>query len=100
MFDDIKSSTAFQRFKRATQPIHSFILKFRRDWSLTFAGVIAYNLLVALVPMAIATLGIIGLVLRRRPVVQKSLTDPFVTSAPSGTFSQTVIQQVDIYSKV
>jgi YihY family inner membrane protein len=45
------------------KPFREFLTKFSNDWSMTFAGVLAYNLLTAMLPIAIALVAILGLVL-------------------------------------
>jgi uncharacterized BrkB/YihY/UPF0761 family membrane protein len=46
-----------------SQPLRTFFNKFNNDWSMNFAGLLAYNLLMAMVPIAIAIIAILGLVL-------------------------------------
>src|SRR5437588_10894260 len=43
--------------------LQAFMTKFNNDWSMTAAAALAYNLLMAIVPIAIATLAILGLVI-------------------------------------
>jgi membrane protein len=43
--------------------LQAFITKFNNDWSMTAAAALAYNLQMAIVPIAIATLAILGLVI-------------------------------------
>lgn len=56
------------------KPFQQFLTKFSNDWSMTFAGVLAYNLLTAMLPMAIALVAILGLVLgaaNRNNIIQQ-----------------------------
>jgi YihY family inner membrane protein len=46
-----------------TKPLQTFIAKFNNDWSMNFSGMLAYSLLTAILPIAIALFGILGLVL-------------------------------------
>ncbi len=98
MSDDIKPPTVFQRFKRAMRPVLSFLAKYLRDWSLNLAGVIAYSLLVTLIPMAIAFLGALGLFLKDHPNAQKKLEDQIVNLFSNYSLPQAEIKQVNIVS--
>jgi YihY family inner membrane protein len=46
-----------------TKPLQAFITKFNNDWIMNFSGLLAYNLLTAILPIAIALFGILGLIL-------------------------------------
>jgi YihY family inner membrane protein len=46
-----------------TKPLQTFLTKFSNDWSMNFSGMLAYNLLTAILPIAIALFGILGLIL-------------------------------------
>jgi YihY family inner membrane protein len=52
-----------QSADRNTKPFRNFLTKFSNDWAMTFAGVLAYSLLMAMVPIAIALVAILGFVL-------------------------------------
>lgn len=52
-----------QSVQRNTRPLQAFLTKFNNDWSTTFAGVLAYNSLMAMLPIAIALVCILGFVL-------------------------------------
>lgn len=97
MFDKMKSPAAFRRFKEAMQPLLAFIKKFIRDWPLNFAGMLAYSLLVALVPMTVAYFGIIGLVLRDYSNAWQALTDQVANLVPNGTLTQVATEKVIIF---
>jgi YihY family inner membrane protein len=43
-----------------TKPFRQFLTKFSNDWAMTFAGVLAYSLLTAMLPIAIALVAILG----------------------------------------
>ncbi len=55
-------------------PLKNFIIKFNNDWSMNLAGILAYNLLMAMIPIAVAIIAIIGQILRL-PSIQASVTD-------------------------
>ncbi len=49
--------------ERDMKSLQAFITKFNNDWSLNTAAALAYNLQMAIIPIAIATLAILGLVI-------------------------------------
>lgn len=49
--------------EKDTKPVQAFFNKFNNDWVMNFSGMLAYNLLLSIFPIAIATLSIIGLIL-------------------------------------
>ncbi len=54
---------ALQSVEKETRPLQEFITKFNNDWSTTLSAALAYNLLMAIFPIAIAILAILGFVL-------------------------------------
>ncbi|MBV9688554.1 MAG: YihY/virulence factor BrkB family protein [Ktedonobacteraceae bacterium] len=56
-------SGLLENVQKGTQPLQVFFTKFNNDWSMSFAGLLAYNLLMAMVPIAIAIIAILGLIL-------------------------------------
>src|SRR2546421_6256201 len=54
---------ALQAVQKDARPLQAFFTKFSNDWSTTFAAALAYNLLMAIFPIAIAILAILGFVL-------------------------------------
>src|SRR5712672_2343991 len=54
---------ALQSVEKETRPFQQFITKFNNDWSTTLSAALAYNLLMAIFPIAIAILAIRGFVL-------------------------------------
>ncbi len=53
-----------QVMKRKARPFLAFLIRFNNDWSLNLAGIIAFNLLLAMLPIAIVLIAILGFVLR------------------------------------
>lgn len=92
--DNIISSTTFQQAKHETKPIRRFILKIINDWSLDLASMLAYNLMVAILPIAITLFGIVGLILRDNPQIQQDLKDKLTNAFPSDNTTQSGITQV------
>jgi uncharacterized BrkB/YihY/UPF0761 family membrane protein len=97
MIDNIKSSTPFKKGQQHTKPARRFLRKFLNDWSLNFAAMLAYNLLIALLPTAVALFGIFGLVLKNYPDTRQNLKDKIINSFPSDNTTQSGIKQVIIY---
>ena len=51
---------ALQAVQKDARPLQAFFTKFSNDWSTTFAAALAYNLLMAIFPIAIAILAILS----------------------------------------
>ncbi|CAF1114669.1 unnamed protein product [Rotaria sordida] len=97
MINKIKSSAIFERVQQETTTARLFLKKFLRDWSLNLAAMLAYNLLISLLPMAIALFGILGVVLRNYPQVQQEIKDRIIDAfSTDNTTSSGVKQIVDI----
>jgi uncharacterized BrkB/YihY/UPF0761 family membrane protein len=97
MIEKIKSSTAFKGFARRTETVRSFLKKCLRDWSLSFAAMLAFNLLITLIPIAVALVGIFGLVLKNYPDAEKTVKDKFINGFSAHNSTQGVVKQVNIY---
>lgn len=60
---EIASSPVVETAEKDAKPFITFYKKFNNDWVLNFAAMLAYNLLMSMVPIALAVLSIIGLIL-------------------------------------
>lgn len=96
MFEKIKASAVYKRLKLCMKSFLNFLLKFFRDWSLHLAGMLAYSLLIAIVPMAVATLGIVGLVLQASPATQTQFANAISGIISNGSATQSATNQVII----
>ena len=70
----------FKELKKDATPIEAFIFKINNDWVLNLACVIAYNMLMAMLPMSIALLAFLTFFLRSasiRNTVTHQLTSLF-----------------------
>ncbi len=56
---------------------------------------LAYNLLIALLPIAVALFGILALVLRNDLSAQQTIKDKIINSFPSDNTTQAGIKQVN-----
>ncbi|CAF1235997.1 unnamed protein product [Adineta ricciae] len=94
MIDNLKSTTAFQQGQQRTKPFRRFFRKFLNDWSLNFAAMLAYNLLIALLPIAVALFGILGLILKNNDEARENIKNKIIHSFPSDNTTQSGIRQV------
>lgn len=60
---ELTSSPVVETAEKDVRPIVRFYTKFNNDWVLNFSGMLAYNLLMSMLPIALAVLSLIGLVL-------------------------------------
>jgi uncharacterized BrkB/YihY/UPF0761 family membrane protein len=70
-----------------------FIKKILNDWSLQFASLLAYTLLIALLPLLVAALGIFGLVCSANPGEKQTIINGIVNSIQDNT-TQTAVREV------
>ncbi len=94
--DNKKSSSSksglLQTAEKDVKPVQLFLNKFNNDWVMNFSGIVAYNLLMSMLPIAIALLGILGLFLS--PNVVNNITGQIAKAIPSsGSQSSSGTQQ-------
>ena len=94
MINNLKSSAIFQKGQRKTKNIRRFLRKFLNDWSMDFSAMLAYNLLIALLPIAVALFGILGLVLKNYPNAEQQMKEKIINSFPSDNTTRSGIEQV------
>ena len=94
MFNRIRSTEFFRDGQRHTRPARRFFRKFMNDWSLDFAGMLAYNLMIALLPIAVALFGILGLVLKNYPDAQQDVKNKIINSFTTDNTTRAGIEQV------
>ncbi|CAF0761756.1 unnamed protein product [Rotaria sp. Silwood1] len=94
MIDNLKSTTVFKGGQRQTKPVRRFIRKFTNDWSMDFSAMLAYNLLITLLPIAVALFGITGLVLKNYPDIQNEVKEKIIHFFPADNTTQSGIKQV------
>ena len=71
-----------------------FVKKFFNDWSTDFSSLLAYNFVIALLPIAVAAFGIFGLVIRSNPSAKQSIIDSIVNSVDDNN-TKTAARQVE-----
>ncbi len=62
---EVASSEPVKKIEKETKPFQQFLTKFNNDGTMTFAGVLAYNLMLAMFPILIALIAILGFTLGR-----------------------------------
>ncbi len=100
MVNKVKSSTALKPGQWETKSFSHFFQKFLNDWSLDFSAMLAYNFLIALLPMAVSIIAILGLVFRNNPDNEKGIKDKIVDSLSTGSTTRNGIDEVSIHEKL
>lgn len=77
-----------QRVEKKAQPLIVFFTKFNNDWVMNLAAALAYNLLTAIFPIAVAILAILGFILGHlSPDTMDSITTGLQNVFPSSIVS-------------
>ena len=77
---------ALQAVQKDTRPLREFITKFNNDWSMNLSAALAYNLLMAIFPIALAILAILGLVVGSlSPTAYSQLQGQILNTLPVST---------------
>ena len=98
MINNLKSSSVFREGQQQTKPVRHFLRKFQNDWSMDFSAMLAYNLLITLLPIAVALFGILGLVLKNYPVAQNEVKDKIIHLFPADNTTQAGMKQVNSFN--
>jgi YihY family inner membrane protein len=93
------TSEVVQTVEKETKPLQEFFTKFSNDWSMNLAAALAYNLLIAIFPIAVALLAIGGFILGGLdPHAQANLIKAIQSALPStiqsGDVIRTILQQL------
>ena len=81
--------------EKEVKPLQQFLTKFNNDWVMNFAAALAYNLLMAIFPIAIALLAILGFVLGGlNPQAFQSLSKQLMSAFPGTLSSPGVVQSI------
>ncbi|CAF3441425.1 unnamed protein product [Rotaria sp. Silwood1] len=94
MINKIKSSTIVEHGQEKMKIACLFLKKFLHDWSLNFAAMLAFDLLISLLPMAVAFFGILGIVLRNNPYAQQEIKDKIINSFSNNNTTNSGIKQI------
>ncbi len=65
------------------KPLQAFLTKFSNDWSMTFASTLAYSLLTAMLPIAVAIFGILGLILGSNSALTQDIAHQLAQIVPT-----------------
>ena len=81
--------------EKDVKPLQQFLTKFNNDWVMNFSSALAYNLLMAIFPIAIAVLAILGLVIGNlNPSAYANLTTQLMQAFPGTLSSKGVIDSI------
>jgi len=88
---EVASSESVKKIDKQTKPFQQFLTKFNNDGSMTFAGTLAYNLMLAMFPILIALLAILGFTLGRLdPSAVANIQNQITAIFPGGAADQIV----------
>lgn len=80
--DRFTRSRFVQGAEKDVKPLQAFITKFTNDWSMSFAGLLAYSLLTAMLPIAVALFGVLGLILGSNSAFTQQIADQVASVIP------------------
>ncbi len=63
--EHLDSPEVVQVVEKGAKSLQEFVTKFNNDWVMSFAAALAFNLIIAIFPILIALLGILGLTIGR-----------------------------------
>jgi YihY family inner membrane protein len=92
----ISTSHLVQGAQKDVKPLQTFMTKFSNDWATSFASLIAYSLLTAMLPIAVALFGILGLVLGSNSGLTSTIAHNLASIVPqtsTSSSSPTATQQ-------
>lgn len=90
LVDHAKEASPVKKTQAKLAPLQAFFVKFTNDWSMTFAGALAYSLLTAVVPIIIAMISILGFALGPQQI--QAILQTMITILPALSSQQGVIQ--------
>jgi YihY family inner membrane protein len=76
--------------------IIGFGKKFLNDWSLVFGSVLAYTLLIALLPLLVTAFGIFGLVFKDNSGARETVVNAIINSLPDNSTKAGVLEVTNI----
>ncbi len=94
---EVASSEPVKKIEQETKPFQQFLTKFNNDGTMTFAGTLAYNLMLAMFPILIALISILGFTLGRLDPsevtkIQNQITGIFPGAAAGGIVNGVLTQ--------
>ncbi len=88
--EHINKSQVAKKSQEKLTTLQDFFIKFGNDWSMTFAGALAYSLLTAIVPIVIALISILGFILGPHQI--QAILQTTIKILPALSSQQDVIQ--------
>src|SRR5947209_592491 len=93
------TSVLAQAVKKDRKSLQEFFTKFGNDWSMTLAAALAYNLLTAIFPIAVALIAIAGFILgtldpHAQDQLIAAIQGAFPSAINSGDLIKTILQQL------
>lgn len=89
IIERVESSSTVKTVEKDVRPVQAFLTKFNNDWSMNFSGLLAYSLLTAMLPIAIAIVGVLGFILGNAGLQQTIISH--LGSVVPGSASQQAI---------
>lgn len=82
---EVASSEPVKNAQKQVKPFQQFLMKFNNDGTMTFAGTLAYSLMLAMLPILIALIGILGITLGKLDAsavtnIQNNIANAFPSS--------------------
>ena len=97
---EVASSEPVKKIEQETKPFQQFLTKFNNDGAMTFSGVLAYNLMLAMFPILIALISILGFTLGRLdPSVVANIQHQIAAKLPGGAGDQIVQSALNALNK-
>jgi membrane protein len=85
-------SRVLQAVDKGVRPLQMFVTKFNNDWSMNLAAGLAYNLIMAMFPLVIAVVAILGLIVENlNPAAYNTLIHQIENIFPTAASSQGLI---------
>jgi membrane protein len=84
------SGSASSLLRQVAHIVWAIWLKLNDDWIFNLASLVAYNLLMSIVPIVLVLLAVAGFVLNANPAAQKALVEGIVRQLPPGVGSPIV----------
>lgn len=95
MPQDVKKAAATAQ--KDVKPLQQFLTKFNNDWDMNLSAALAYNLLMAIIPIGIAVLVILGVILGHlSPQAYNNVRSQLMQVFPGGSASGGVLDSITL----
>lgn len=82
MASKLANNEIVENVRTETKPYRLFLKKIKNDWSFVLSGMLAFHILIALLPMAIIFFGIVGLILGNNMNLQNRIKMNIINTFP------------------